>query len=281
MTIIRILSIALLAVALQISPPAYGAKPPERERQLTVRNGLVIFQGRHPSMLQALNDLCVAANLDLFVFEHLEDSQVSLEFRDRPVEEVLRSLLRGRNYSVVYRPEGKSAGLRMVRTGTKTLNENIGIAASSSSGPAVQNRQAAAQEAGPAPSLAVRTETLSAAPDANPSDATEKSEASVRLSSISASGFSTPQQATEAIEDSVTAASENVSAQNAPSQSRRDNPAERLQKLIAMYEKRIASGQSDKDYQTALALSGGGYQITHDRDRVQFWKEALKRHTGP
>ena len=51
--------------------------------------------------------------------------------------------------------------------------------------------------------------------------------------------------------------------------------------MIARYEERVASGRSEREYERAVALSGGAYQITHDLDRIEFWKEALKRHAGP
>jgi hypothetical protein len=238
-------------------------------------------------MLQALNDLCLAANLDLFVFEQLEDSQVSLDFRDRPVEEVLRSLLRGRNYSVVYRPEGKSTGLRLVPVGKTRKHEAAAVSVQGA--PSVASRAVSGQGSPSEPGQGGGAQTPEGAlPGYSRFQGASGEEGAVVPSSGMSVSYASGEVVaaaeslgkTETSSDQVSSGPTQDASSPRRTASNQMTPEAKLERLITMYEQRIASGVSDREYEINMKLSGGGYQITHDRDRVQFWKEALERHAG-
>jgi hypothetical protein len=286
MKIRSVLCVALIVLALQAPEPAHSAKPPEQDRQLTVQDGLVTFQGRQPSLLQVLNQICTAANLEVFVFEQIEDTQVSLEFRDKPVEEAVRSLLRGRNYSVVYQREGKSAGLRLVPVGKARKHEAAAVSVQGA--PSVASRAVSGQESPSEPGQGGGAQTPEGAlpgsarfQGASGEEGAVVPSSGMSVSYASGEGVAAAESRgkTETSSDQVSSGSTQDASSPRRTASHQMTPEAKLERLITMYEQRIASGVSDKEYEINMKLSGGGY-VAHDRDRVQFWKEALERHAG-
>lgn len=290
MKIGSVLWMALLVFALQAPATAYSAKAPQQERKVLVRDGLVNFQGRQTSMLQVLNEICTAANLELFVFDPVEDREVNVDFREKPLKSAIESLLKGLSYSVVYPRSKQHSGVRFVAVSPSKIQQQPGLP-DPSTGLAVAGRSAAAQHSSPARVLDERegTQPGMAGRASLPPDAEKaRKEATPYSGGLNSN---TPDSGNRSAESRAMPGTSPGSSSTPPTTTRQNpqgqgivprqvTPEERLRSLIATYEERIASGQSDREYKKAVRISGGAYQVTHDRDRIQAWKEALERHSG-
>ncbi len=82
-------------------------------------DGLVSIRCDNRPVLQVLDEIADKADLEIYLFDSLEKASANGEFVDEPVQNVLRRLLRGCDYAVIYASgAGDASGVRLVEGGT-------------------------------------------------------------------------------------------------------------------------------------------------------------------
>jgi hypothetical protein len=253
------------------------------------KDGRLSIEVDQAPLEEVLYRITGAAGVEIIVFDPIKSASVSLRIKDRPLEQALGSVLKGYSYSVVYNPDGERGGLRIVEQPRPSgpRHARIGTPAAAAAGApqegplvviAAEPLAAEQGESGPAgPS----GEGAPASPSSGQQGSTGPAGPGTGGGGPGAGLESSPQESQEA----AGASAREVPASGAQGDlagagSQRPGPEQRLKSLIARYEERVESDQSDSDYEMAVALSGGAHPVTHDLDRIEFWKEALKRHAG-
>jgi hypothetical protein len=257
--------------------PAARPAPAGEKKSFEFKDGLLTLEANQRPISELLGQISAAAGVEIVIFDPIDSGTISVSIKDRPVEETLRTILKGCSYSVVYNPKREDQGVRIVQqpnTHSPRSGQNALPALAMSS---ASTRSATAR--GP--------EGQSAAAGASSWKAAGKGDSSVRVALGSAAGSSAgaggPYNRSESQTETTSPqhkalfrVAENVSAGNTQSGSMTSE--QKLQRLISMYEQRIASGISDREYERNLEISGGAYPIQHDEDILQFYKSALKEY---
>jgi hypothetical protein len=278
--------------------PVAKRAPAAENKSFKFKDGLLTLEASERLLSEILAQVSEAAGVQIVVFDPIDAERISVNVKDKPLEESLRTILKGYSHSVVYNPKRESQGVRIVQQPKRDSRRDMQYAQ-----PSIASRSAENESP-----LALITETTQGPTESRTADKDKGAAKDTQLASAaaeqpdkkdetraSAAGAAgggelaqktetpSPEPSPQASPQLATLSSEGVQSQ-APQGGNSNsyvtpNPVERLQKLISMYEQRIASGASDKEYEINMKLSGGGY-VVHDRDRIEFWQEALNRHAG-
>lgn len=278
--------------------PVARRAPAEEKKSFEYANGLLTLEANQRPISEVLAQISGAVGIEIIVFDPIDSARISVTVKDKPLEEALRTILKGYSHSVVYNPKRESQGVRIVQQPKRDPRRNMPYAQPSlaSAGGGNQSPLVLIEPEGQGPletASAVQGEKTAEVNQGGgnaaeqPGNEGEKSEQAASAAGGGELAQKTetpsPEPSPQASPQLATLSSEGVQSQ-APQGGNSNsyvtpNPVERLQKLIAMAEDRITSGASDKDYEINMKLSGDGY-VVHDRDRIEFWQEALNRHAG-
>jgi hypothetical protein len=261
-------------------------------RTIEYSAGLLSLEARQRPILALLKEIAQVAGIEIVLFDPINPAPVDAGMENRPLDQALGAILKGCNYAVIYDSRPGTAGIRFLHGSNRYAAHDgeryspasagkDGIEGSSSA----RARQASGlRDGGWANGTEMSGEkhpgvtTVTSLAGQEPSVNKRVETASAGFGTAGAGPLQDPSQPVR-VEQADTPESPVIQPGASPPSNRRLTAQERLKRLIATYEERIASGQSDRDYEMAMELSGGGYEIQHDRDRVQFWQEALQRHS--
>jgi len=231
------------------------------------RDGLISLKGDGLSLLPLLQRISESTGIQILVFGPLSPYPVSVDMIDKPVEEALKSILRGYSYAAIY-SDGSAGGVNIISTGQAPLfapevEEGVGNVdrTSREQTPAAQDHEAIAGKGNPLPSE-LRTYIGS-------NKGAECPVVYVPTQSVGTRG----QQQTEAARQQTEAVEQQTEA---IARAAMDTREERLRFQIEKLERRIESGQSDRDYELWSRIKGPRY-VEHDRVRLERYRELLDR----
>jgi hypothetical protein len=89
-----------------------SAHPKEAEISLEYDNGFVSIQKSNIPRIKFLRELSEVANLQIIIVEDMDlDQTIILNFKNEPVEQILRHVLKGCSYAVIYNTSEKNPGI--------------------------------------------------------------------------------------------------------------------------------------------------------------------------
>jgi len=291
--VVRLIILIISFVCMTLTGTASGALPNTGDYEIEYREGLVSARGEEVPAMAVLEKLAEIVGMEVFIFGAPPSSPVSLDLKNKSPETALRILLRGINYAVVHNPASGIRGVRIVQAQQAPRKAGDAQQASGDGGGSKKSAQAnptgpsqTPVEAGAGISSSGRGSdqgplSTAAVPSARPStggsggspNGPGQAGPGASAGSASAGASSTGGQAGQAGAGAQGSTGPSASSGSGLS------PAERLQKIISVYEKRIASGESDRNYEVSVGLMGEGH-VTHDRERVVFFQNSLKKHQG-
>jgi hypothetical protein len=260
------------------------------------KDGLLSVEARERPISEVLGQIAGAANLIIVLLDPINSVTISVNMANTPLDEGLRTILKGHNHLVIYNPGKEVPGVWILRQPKTRLADNgkritpgfpskersreiplvAGARGVQKSTVAVASNQD--EQLGRDDQENVTAASLSGEEAAGTETSGSEGETGGRSEPASPKAQAEEGQPSQAgrIEDVQAPAGEGniVVAMGSPPGSEED-----LKRLIYMYEKRIASGVSDREYERAKELSGGG-PVMHDRDRIRLWQDALNRNAG-
>lgn len=139
----RVLLWALLVPALMVAGTDTGQA--STGGQIAYRDGRIDMDVRSRPLDDILGEISAKTGLQVYVFDPLSSEPISIAMSDRAPEEVVRSLLKGYNYAVVFGSKSVgSGGVRLVGgTGAGELRGSVSVRGAASGSGGQARRQAA------------------------------------------------------------------------------------------------------------------------------------------
>jgi hypothetical protein len=264
------------------------------KRPFEYKDGLLSIEARQRPLSEIAGQIAEAAGVLIILLDPAHSAAVSVEMTNTPLDQALKTILKGYNHLVIYNPGREGPGVWVVHQSKASVLEK-----GKNSAPVLAREENPEQKP-----PAIQAGQVQTSQDEAPSDRNEAAKGDdqedLKVASLSdaqneggdrgeseeggpsrseaALAEAPPQkrpssQAMKNNDDQPSAGESNISlaANSSPSSD------EGLGRTISMYEKRIASGVSDREYERNVKLSGGG-AVMHDRDRIRLWQDALKRN---
>ena len=119
-TIIRLLLLTFVMLAF------LGFSEAKEVSEVKYKDGMVSVKGDQVPLLTILEKICESAGLKIIVLNPFQTQTVSINMVEKPVEAVLRNILRDQNYAVIYSSEGSGYGVRLMGDWRASVGENRG-----------------------------------------------------------------------------------------------------------------------------------------------------------
>ena len=94
--------------------------------EVKYKDGMVSVKGDQVPLLTILEKICESAGLKIIVLNPFKTQMVSINMVEKPVEAVLKNILRDQNYAVIYSSEGSGYGVRLMGDWRASVGENRG-----------------------------------------------------------------------------------------------------------------------------------------------------------
>lgn len=242
------------------SAVAVGDKP------LEYRDGLLNLEARQRPLLDLLKEIARASGIEIILFDPVDPVPTDVGMKDRPLDQALKAILRGYSYAVIYGSENNASGTVRFVNEPKTYGPD-------NSKPAAPGRRPFVPGFGGASPDAVKEQTRDHPTGPGPKPLPGPGQPG----NGNQQGGSTGSPAASTVSpEQIGQISNTAGRQDAQSLKNRASREEKLKRLISLYEQRIASGVSDREYQRNVELSGGGYNVPHDQDRINQWESILQ-----
>ena len=119
-TIIRLLILTFVMLAF------LGFSEAKELSEVKYKDGMVSVKGDQVRLLTILEKICESAGLKIIVLNPFQTQTVSINMVEKPVEAVLKNILRDQNYAVIYSSEGSGYGVRFMGDWRASVGENRG-----------------------------------------------------------------------------------------------------------------------------------------------------------
>ncbi|MEW6664920.1 MAG: hypothetical protein AB1512_06835 [Thermodesulfobacteriota bacterium] len=292
----RLMKILLIPVLfLALSGTACAAMTSGADYELVNKGGLVSAKGEQVPVMGILERLAETFGMEVFIFGAPPAAPISIDLRNQPSEVVLRTVLRGMNYAVVHNAASGGHGVRIVPSPSKPLggrtSEKADAAIRSSKTGGIANPRPSQRSVEARPGLSSRGETPSSNPVSVPDVPVAKPSAGAGggySGAMSDSAAQAPQQAGTGPSQTgsppsgaqaAQVAGETQGAAGSSANTTVPGRVERLQRIIATYERRISDGTSDRQYQAYSSVAGADNTV-HDKERVAGFQEVLRKARG-
>jgi len=94
--------------------------------EVKYKDGMVSVKGDQVPLLTILEKICESAGLKIIVLNPFQTQTVSINMVEKPVEAVLKNILRDQDYAVIYSSEGSGYGVRLMGDWRASVGENRG-----------------------------------------------------------------------------------------------------------------------------------------------------------
>ena len=254
------------------------------------RDGLISLKGDGLSLLPLLQRISESTGIQILVFGSLSPYPVSVDMIDKPVEEALKSILRGYSYAAIY-SDGSAGGVNIIgaRGGRET---NLLVTSQKNRVSRIDLPPTSVSSTGQAPLFAPEEEEGVGNVDRTSRDQTA---AVQNHEEIAGKGNPLPSELRTYIGSNKGAERPviYVPTQSVGTRARQQTEAVGQQTeaiaraamatreggysvFIEELERRIESGQSDRDYELWSRIKGPRY-VEHDRVRLERYRELLDR----
>jgi hypothetical protein len=291
-----------------------GEEPFPVKGTVAYENGLVTVKERYQAVMPVLKQVSEQAGIHIFLFEPLRENRVPCEINREPLDRFLGTMLKGHNYAVLYpagyassqggkgssgmpaefAPQDEQKGLKsradkddrmdhgahenpsLERKEGLIRNPDAGMASDPAEDPGFSTARAAAitEPAGSVMQIQASTPGVSACgfSMASSGEAVSSRDAvyNATTTGSSVSGGDTTAAGTSSPSASSMAAASTTGVYQETEWTRKDH----IQLMISNLEDRIASGQSDRDYEKWSSIKGEKYVI-HDTELLAYYKQRL------
>ena len=210
------------------------------------KDGFISLKGDRVSFLPLLQRISESTGIQIVIVSSLNPSSISVDMTDKPIEEALKSILKGYSYAAIY-SDGSAGGVNILTAG----------------GGYEINPPAASQKE--------KSSTGQALPFV-PDERKSVGNVDRRISRDQTSAA----QNHEVIARSKTNGEQTEATEQAEAIARAASATreKRIRYQIENLERRIESGQSDRDYELWSSIRGPKY-VVHDRVRLDRYRELL------
>jgi hypothetical protein len=261
---------------------------------LALDDGRFTVKGNQVPIADLLQEISEASGARIFLFDPIETTRINVDLEARDLQEVLRTILRGHNYALLFGDTEAEKGLRMMvarehselqpgqAVVTKKLRDGPSLSTRRLSSSLQRNRRMGSPNS-------VRRVTKRdfgrGSAEAGNQNSTMEQRKSVRgvrktfETRSAASGQSSKEVALTSTEKTAGEQSQMVDAPVQTDASPSPSLASREDQIIQMIETlewRIESGQSDRDYDKWAGIKGSRF-VQHDEERLAYYEMELQR----
>lgn len=68
------------------------------------KEGMISLNGESIPILPLLEKITEVSSIEIFVIDDIDSRSITVDFKDRPLEDALRSILKGCSYAILYPP---------------------------------------------------------------------------------------------------------------------------------------------------------------------------------
>jgi hypothetical protein len=252
---------------------------------LDFEEGHLSLKGRQVHLASLLKDIARAAGVEIVLFETLSTSRVDIDVEETPVDEVLRRILKGHNFVVVFQAEPSRCTVRyfeghqildledsiergytIQRRGTENPKKLQAASVYGERRPtrAKIDQVVISKKQGPSPEKEGKHENSLISSFGSLNKGHYKGSSSVFEGRSNAAHQSwIPTDAAPVVKD------QDVSNKSVP------KPNSKGKSHIEYLRWRIATGISDKEYERWVAVRGKKYVI-HDKERLAYYESMLE-----
>lgn len=286
----RLFGLTILAFALLCMSTAKAATGLDR---LEYHQDRLTVKGKNIKSIQVLVKISEVAGVTVFLVDGIDKKVVDLDFTDESVEIVLRYILRGSNYALIFVPSGVEPDLiqsehsHSLENGKKSMNMAYGSPGRVPGSLSLDTkRHSNAPTSRKRPTLSAATPITAPSsggiwiePDMQPPVNTSKTKTSKKV----ASGAQKHQASTNmgsVTNTEMVKKTKYTDPVEEEAPTIEYTPKELLEREIAWYEERINSGISDTRYAHFLALENSKpnplpVSVKHEREHLKYLKQKL------
>lgn len=219
------------------------------------KDGLISLKGDGVSFLPLLQRISESTGIQIVIVSHLNPSSISVDMTDKPIEEALKSILKGYSYAAIY-SDGSAGKVNILTAGG---GYEINPPATS------QKEKSSVGQALPfAPDGRKSVGNVDRRTSRDQTSAAHDHEV-IAQSKTNGEQTETTEQTEVTEQNEVTEQAEAIASATRK---------ERIRYQIENLGRRIESGQSDRDYELWTSIRGPKY-VVHDRVRLDRYRELL------
>jgi len=89
------------------------------------KEGMICLNGKRIPILPLLEKIIEASSIEIFVIDGIDSRSITADFKDRPLEDALKSILKDCNYAIVYCEDKSSTGkIHILKMSTFSAGKN-------------------------------------------------------------------------------------------------------------------------------------------------------------